>query len=541
MNEQNPYEFVTQEDLEELAALEALIETEESKRESEEIALDLRKFIPSSWPLVEPHKPYVPGWHVDAICDHLMACSEGHIRNLVINIPPRHMKSLMVSVFWPAWEWILRPHTKWLCVSYARNLVLRDAVKCRRVITSDWYKQRWGDRFHLQSDQNVKSYYENNQGGARLIGSIDGGVTGEGGDRLVVDDPLKLEDSENKPAIDNVNDYWDGVLASRLNDMMTGVRVIIMQRLHDADLTGHVLKEGGWTHLYLPTEYEGNRKCVTIFKRDVVDPKTGLTQTIDRKFEDPRTVEGELLNPKRFGEGEVEVIKQRNGPWRYAGQQQQRPVPVGGGMFKRSWWGYYDVAHPPSKDEMQDDACMSWDCSFKDISTASYVVGTCWTRIQPFIYLLHRERDRMDFPETMRRVKKLRLQFPWIGPKLIEDKANGIAVISMLQREVPGIVARPVPNGGVFALAAAVSYLVAAGNVLLPGRRNAQGNLEPAFPWVEEFIAECESYPRGENNDQVASMCHALYYYHERPNNPLGLDGLLSEGELVPESQGWVF
>jgi hypothetical protein len=180
-----------------LIEMQALIE----KMELYEVEWDLRKYIPLAWPIIEPNKPYVPGWHIDAIADHLMACTEGHIQKLVINIPPRHMKSLTVSVFWPSWEWIRFPQTKWLFVSYARNLVIRDAVKSRRIIQSDWYRGIWGDRYKLAGDQNVKSYFENNQGGARIVGSIDAGITGEGGDRLVVDDPLKLEDAENQNAI----------------------------------------------------------------------------------------------------------------------------------------------------------------------------------------------------------------------------------------------------------------------------------------------------------------------------------------------------
>ena len=533
--EPDPQDQDIEAELEELERLAGELEVLEIER-------DLRKFIPLAWKVIEPHKQFVPGYHIDAIADHLMACTEGHIQNLVINIPPRHMKSLTVSVFWPAWEWIRMPGTKWLFVSYARNLVVRDSVKTRRILQSPFYQQHWRNRFRLSTDQNVKSYYENDQGGSRIVGSIDSGITGEGGDRLVVDDALKLEDSDNKDAIANVNDFWDGVLASRINDAKTGCRVIIMQRLNDGDLTGHVLREGGWTWLYLPTEFETNRRCMTIYKRDVYNPETNETVTVTKEFKDPRRYEGELLNPERFGHDEVEKIKIRNGPWRYSGQQQQRPVPQGGGMFHRDWWGYYDVDNAPSIEVMQDDACQSWDCSFKDLESSSFVVGTAWSRVGIYIHLLGRERARMDFPTTVKAVKIFTARFPWIGPKLIEDKANGIAVISVLQSEVRGILARKVPDGGVHALASAVSYMVASGNVLLPGKRDENGNLVPAFPWVLEFIIELESYPKGDFSDQVASAAHALYYYHERPVGGLDLDGLMGEGEGVdPNLPDWIF
>jgi predicted phage terminase large subunit-like protein len=533
-----------EQELVELERLNDMLEVHEVER-------DLRKFIPLAWPIIEPKRPYIHNWHIDAIADHLMGCSEGHIQNLAINIPPRHMKSITVSVFWPAWEWIRKAHTKWLFVSYARNLVVRDAVKTRRILSSEWYQRNWSDSFRFAGDQNVKSYYENDQGGARIVGSIDSGITGEGGDRVVVDDPLKLEDADNKDAIVNVNNFWDDVLASRLNDAATGCRVIIMQRLNHNDLTGHVLREGGWTWLYLPTEYEPARKCFTQFRRTIYevgqDEQGKLEerqQVVDIMFEDPRTHEAELLNPQRFGPQEVAIVKVRNGPYTYAGQQQQRPVPQGGGVYKREYWRFFDVDQPPfnHQEDLLDDACQSWDCSFKDLDDSSYVVGTCWIRRNSSIYLFYRLRRRMDFPATVEAIKTVTTVFPMIGPKLIEDKANGIAVISVLQKQVSGIIARGVPQGGIDALASAVSYLVAAGNVFLPGRRDPDGNLVPAYAWVEEFIVELEQYPKGEHNDQVASMAHALYWYHERPNGGIDLEDLLKEGEVKePLLPGWIF
>lgn len=531
----------------ELLEMEAQLE----RLELDEVERDLRKYIPLAWPIIEPNKPYIHGWHIDAIADHLMACTDGHLTKLVINIPPRHMKSLTVSVFWPSWEWIRNPQTKWLFVSYARNLVIRDAVKSRRIIQSEWYQKHWHDRFRMATDQNVKSYFENNKGGARIVGSIDAGITGEGGDRLVVDDPLKLEDAENQNAIENVNEYWDGVLASRLNDEARGVRVIIMQRLHERDLTGHVLREGGWTHLYLPTKYEPSRSCVTFYKRTLrtfeteqIDGKEEVKEVehvVSRKFEDPRHIENELLNPKRFGPDEVLGIERRNGKWKFAGQQQQSPFPKGGGMFQRAWWRFYTVL--PSRAELQMDGAVAWDCSFKDNKDSSYVVGMAASRVAPNIFLLGRFRKRMDFPATLMAIVAFKDRFPWIGPTLIEDKANGPAVISVMQSKVPGIIPRNPGHGGVEALASAVSYMVQAGNVFLPGRYDEHKNLVPAEPWVEELIAEAEAFPLGEFNDQVAALAHILFWYHERTAQVHNLGEMFRMGaEEQPRDQlGWIF
>src|SRR5215831_13906705 len=149
----------------------------------------LREFVCQAWAVVEPATPFVAGWHIDAIVEHLEAVSRGQIRNLLINVPPRHMKSLLTSVFWPAWEWIRWPERRWLYSSYAAQLSIRDSIKCRRLIESPWYRHRWADRFALTSDQNTKGRFDNNRSGYRLSTSVGGAATGEGGDRIVCDDP----------------------------------------------------------------------------------------------------------------------------------------------------------------------------------------------------------------------------------------------------------------------------------------------------------------------------------------------------------------
>ncbi len=536
-----------------LEAQVELLEKLMAELEVSEIERDLRKFIPLAWPIIEPHRPFIPNWHIDAICDHLMACTEGHIQNLLINIPPRHMKSQTVSIYWPAWEWTRFPQIKGLFVAYGRNLVIRDAVKTRRILSSPWYQALWGHKFKLASDQNVKSHFENDQGGVRLVGSMDAGVTGEGGDRLVVDDPLKLEDADNKAQLLHVSEFWDSVLSSRLNDPNTGIRVIIMQRLNDMDLSGHVLrKEKNWTHLFLPTEYEAGRVCRTFYYRNeynvVIDQAEGkLKETVtivERRFEDPRSYEGELLNPQRFGPSVVQETKDRNGPWHYAGQQQQRPVPQGGGLFVKSWWKFY--ISTPDQIDMQGDAAQSWDMSFKDLDTSSYVVGLVGARVGPNVYILYQRRDRMNFPRTLEAVEQVSNLFPWVGPKLVEDKANGTAVVSVLQSKIHGLIAREAKQGGTFELANATSYMVSAGNVWLPGKYDSDGNIVAGHPWVEEFIAECESYPRGEFTDRVSALVQLLYWFHERLTGAASseqAEDLFAIGEGVkPEpSSAWIF
>ena len=192
----------------------------------------LREFVRQAWAVVEPATPFVPGWHIDAIVEHLDAVSRRQIRNLLINVPPRHMKSLLVSVFWPAWEWIRWPERRWLYSSYAASLSIRDSIKCRRLLESPWYQERWADRFALTSDQNTKGRFENSRTGYRLATSVGGAATGEGGDRIVCDDPHNVQEAESDPIRKGTLDWWDVVMSTRVNDPRSAAKVVVMQRCH---------------------------------------------------------------------------------------------------------------------------------------------------------------------------------------------------------------------------------------------------------------------------------------------------------------------
>src|SRR5229473_3920331 len=287
----------------------------------------LREFIQQAWPVLQPATPFVPGWHIDALCEHLEAITYGQVRNLVINIPPRHMKSLAVSVFWPCWEWTRWPERRWLFASYAESLSLRDSRHCRTVVQSPWYRRNWRDVFVLTEDQNEKRRFDNDKTGYRIASSVGGANTGEGGDRIVCDDPHNVKEAESDAARKSVCDWYDQVMSTRVNDPKTAARVIIMQRVHEADLSGHVLAQGGYEHLCLPAEFESTRYF--------------LPSTIDWK--DWRKTEGELLWPKRFSEETLADLKVRLGPSGYAGQFQQRPVPAAGARFQKEWFRYYRI------------------------------------------------------------------------------------------------------------------------------------------------------------------------------------------------------
>lgn len=445
--------------------------------------IDLRTFIAEAWHVVEPATPYVPGWHLDAIADHLEAVTRGEIRNLIINIPPRHMKSLSVCVFWPCWAWTTTPAMRWLFSSYSDRLATRDSLKCRRLIQSPWYQARWGSMFRLTGDQNEKTRFENDKTGYRLSTGVGGAATGEGGDVLIVDDPLKAKDADSDAVRTAANIWWDETMSTRGNDPKTVAKVVIMQRLHEDDLTGHLLtamRAGGesYEHLCLPAEYE---------------PRTYISGI---GWSDPRVDDGDLLWPERFGAVEVATLKKNLGSYGAAGQLQQRSTPRGGRMIKRAWWRFYTV-RPAHFDQVVD----SWDMTFKDTKGADFVAGHKWGRLGADVYLLDRIHDRMDFPTAQQAVKNLAAIPPIAPAKLVEDKANGSAIIASLNKTVAGLI--PVePQGGKIARAAAVSPFIEAGNVYLPDPEIA--------PWVEEVISECAAFPLGAYDDDVDAMSQAL-------------------------------
>ncbi len=308
-----------------------------------------KAFIPKAWETFDP-APYLSGWHIDCIAEYMEAVFLRQIRNLIINIPPRHMKSSIVSVNFPAWGWTRDPKVSFMCLSYAEKLAIRDSVKCRRLIESAWYQKLWGtgapshweNKVILASDQNQKGRYENTAGGTRLSSSVGGTVTGEGAHFVIVDDAHNVVDAESDAIRNSTVRWWEEAIPSRLNTK-DGCKVIIQQRVHDLDLAGEMLQTGEYEYLVLPAEYEPTHPYVFL-------PKVPIPPefTDSRKYKyiyrgDVRKSAGELLWPARFDRQSIDGLKRSMGEYAYAGQYQQSPSPRRGGMFKEEWFRIIDV------------------------------------------------------------------------------------------------------------------------------------------------------------------------------------------------------
>src|ERR1051326_6621654 len=454
-----------------------------------------KEFVKQAWHVLEPNSEFAEGIHIDAICSHLQAVTEGKIQNLIINVPPGHAKSLLTAVFWPAWVWIHHPQSRWLFSSNRVDLAIRDSLKCRSLIQSDWYQQRWGHRFQLRTDQNQKNRFENDQTGYRIVVPMATG-TGERGDYVVVDDPHTVDESESDAQRMAALDWWNGSMSTRLNHPSEGHKIVIHQRLHEADLTGDLLLRGGYEHLCLPAEFEAERRCSTSIE-----------------WTDPRTTPGELLWPQRFDQAALDGFKTTLGSYRYAGQFQQRPAPAEGGMLKRHWWRYWQPKGanlPPvpvrlpdgtieqrkavERPEVFEQMLQSWDMAFKDTKNSDFVVGQVHAAKGADRYLLDQVRARMDFPETLEAFRNLTTKWPKAHVKLVEDKANGPAVIQSLRKEISGII-EVTPEGGKLSRAAGASPQLESGNWYLPHPQ--------LFPWVDSFLGECTAFPAAAHDDHV--------------------------------------
>jgi predicted phage terminase large subunit-like protein len=461
-------------------------------------------FVEGAWKYIDPN-PYQYGWHLEAIAEHLQAVARGEIRRLVINVPPRTSKSSMVSVCFPAWVWsqsdigpLSGPHVQFLFASYAQTLSIRDSVKTRRLIESPWYQKYWGSKYKITSDQNTKVRFDNNKGGYRLATSVDGALTGEGGSIIVIDDPHNANEVESDLVRQGTLEWWDQSMSTRLNDPKTGAYIVIMQRLHEEDLTGHVLAKdiGNWTHLCLPMRMETDRRCITPW------------------FVDERE-EGELLVPERFGEEQVSELEASLGPFAAAGQLQQRPRPKGGGIIKRDWWVLWDEqvsgAEGIAKNVFPpfEYVIGSLDTAYTTKQENDYSAMTIWgvwtdRQENRRIMLIYAWQDRLEFPQLVKKVLESSNKFK-IDKLLIESKAAGISVAQELRshfaREDWGIQLVDPGRGDKVARAYAIQHLFSEGMIYAPD-----------MEWAEKVITQAESFPKAAHDDLVDSMTQALIH-----------------------------
>lgn len=459
----------------------------------------LAKFVYFAWPILhDTDKPYVHGYHVDAICEHLEAVTAGHITRLIINIPPGFLKSILVNIFWPAWEWGPKrlPQLQYVSFAYADELTIRDNRRMRQVITSPWYTRRWGHLFSLVGDQNSKTRFDNNRNGYKIATSVNGTGTGQRGDRLIGDDLNNVKKAESEKDRLSTAIFVREVMPTRVNDRMKSAIINVQQRTNEGDATGILLSgDYGYVHLCLPMRFDPKRRCVI----DV----TG--------FRDRRK-DGDLLWPEGMPETAVQAEEKILGPYAVAGQHDQNPVPRGGGMFKLEWWRFYetgrygrpvdtDTSPAVSLPETFDAVIITCDPKFKKNPSRSRVGLFTLGFKGPNVYVLEDRTDNYSPSETAQAVYDMHRNYPF-ATVLIEEAAAGTAIIEVLKMHITGVV-EVRPDGGKEARAAAAEATFKSHCVFLP---------EGAH-WLDPFCAEFAGFPTATFKDRVDALCQAIIHW----------------------------
>jgi phage terminase large subunit-like protein len=499
-----------------------------------------RHFVQQAWHLVDP-APLVWTWGMEAICEHLAWWSRRDIRNLMINILPRQGKSTTCSVLFQPWEWIDNPGLQYLTGSYAIQLAQRDARKSRALMQSKWYQDRWGKRFKFTEDENLKRQYSNDKGGRRVVTSTDATATGEGGNRVMLDDPHNVREAESEQQRQNVIDFWDGTLSSRLNQANVDGWMAIGQMTHPDDLFSHIVQTTearDYCHLILTNEYDRERKCITYSKpltkeQDEADEKwepIGTEGSLHKsqwriRFSDPREKKGELFNPDRLDRDATNRLKRRLGDNKYALQYQQDKHGGGGRIMKRDFWKRWKDRETP----ICSYIFSVWDTALSEKQEADYSAVTDWGL---FLYGGMEERDgrRIMLPERQSLIllggwrgkvpyyelrDKALERYRTVEPDtvLIEKKVSGISLIQDFKRLGMRVTPVSIDHGGRATIdikerAELAAPMLADGLVWAP-----EG---PRYQFAEDIIDECSKVPGGKNDDYASTVCMALMWLRRR-------------------------
>lgn len=483
----------------------------------------LSYFIKKAWHIVEPGSDYVHGWHIDLICLHLEAISDeleidGALYNrLLINVPPGMMKSLLVNVFFPAWEWgpKNKPSMRYLMVSHSLSNPVRDAGKLRRLLASEWYQERWPIAF--RDDQNAKTYYENTSTGF-VAAVASGSITGKRGDRIFLDDAMSWEDANSETIRASRIAWFKGALPSRLNSVVRSSIIVIEQRLHQEDISGVILDEQlGYDHIKLPMEYdEANPMNPTLL---------GIV--------DPRSEPGELLFPARFPSDTLARDKKVMSAYEVAGQYQQIPVPKGGGIIDRLWWMPWNDEKYPELDYI----LASLDTAYGEKQENDFSAMTIWgvytlsnmatmapTRTldrygkpqevervyaegAPHVIMMYAWRARLPFHELVQRVLKTCKDWK-IDRLIVEGKAAGKSVVQEVRRvtsgEEYGIQEIDPGRSDKWQRLHSVSHLWQEGMIHAPDKE-----------WAEMVIQEVEVFPKGKHDDLTDTVSQAAKFLRD--------------------------
>ena len=441
---------------------------------------DLCAFIHRSFIELEAGKQFLSNWHIEVLAEKLEELRQGRCKRLIVNMPPRHLKSDAISITFPAWMLGHDPTKQLLSVTYAQDLSDNLARRSRTLMTSPFYQALFDTR--ISRGREAVSDYETTAGGYRLSTSISGVLTGRGADIIVIDDPLKADDALSESRRRSVNEWYDNTLRSRLNSQEQGAIIIVMQRLHADDLVAHVQERGSWDVLSFPAIAE---------KDEMYDVPTPYgRRRIYRKTD-------EILQPALLSTSRLTDLRRGMTEYNFAAQYQQDPQPPSGNIVKRKWLKFYG---PNDKPERFHQIIQSWDTANKNTELSDYSVCTTWGVVRNHLYLLDVYRRKLDFPSLKRAVlDQARLHKPKLV--LVEDKASGTQLIQELRTgDFSMVKEAPAMDGDKIMRLNSQTAKMEGGFVLFPKEA----------PWLDAYLAELISFPNSKYDDQVDSTVFAL-------------------------------
>jgi len=446
---------------------------------------DLYAFTERCFYELNPSTPFLPNWHIEVVTSALEECRRGENTRLNINQPPRSLKSHTVSVAFVAFVLGHDPTAQFICASYGQDLSNKHAIDCRSIMSSDWYRALF-PRTRLSSKRQAVEEFVTTQGGFRLSTSVGGVLTGRGAEYVIIDDPLKPDEALSETQRKAVNNWFDHTLYSRLNDKRKGRIILVMQRLHEDDLVGHVLNLEPWKTIRFPAIAEEDET------HSIVTPYG---------IRDFSRMTGEALHPAREPLQILRRIRESQGEYNFAGQYQQSPAPLGGGLVKAEWFKTYSASDLPAKFEM---VFQSWDTANKPTELSDYSVCTTWGVNDKRLYLLNVCRKRLGYPELKRAVEE---QADLFSPKtiLIEDKASGTQLIQELISDGVHAIQQYDPSMDKIMRLHSVTSTIENGFAYLPEKA----------PWLAEYLHELTSFPNGKYDDQADSTSQALDWFKQ--------------------------
>lgn len=441
---------------------------------------DLFAFMHRAFLELHPGKEFVPSSHLELLAYHLARVAAGECRRLIINLPPRSLKSFFASVVFPAWQLGLDPTKQIIAASYGKDLADQLARQSRKLMAAPFYQSLFATR--VSANRDTVSHFETTAGGSRYSTSPGSSLTGIGGDYIIIDDPMKANDALSDQLRQNLNDWYDDTARTRLNNQATGAIIVVMQRLHSADFCAHIQAGEEWEVVSLPLVADEDEifEITNLYGRRVIGRKTG-----------------EVLEPRLFPPEKLDELREAVTDYVYAAQFQQRPQPREGNLVKRKWLGSYKLEDLP---ERFDQVIQSWDTANKNSDLANFSACTTLGVYRGRFYVLDVFRKKLNFPELKRSVKFLADKYQ-AQVVLIEDKASGTSLIQELRFEgFNRVQPAPALDGDKIMRLHGQTAKFADGLVLLPEWAS----------WLSDFVEELITFPNAKHDDQVDSIVYAL-------------------------------